>query len=725
MSDLKPKSYFFTQLTSSVQTEGQIFGPVVGSETTQFRTTAKFTAVSDVKAYAICTGQVFIQPGETVGTINLILRPYRQPVKGMAIKYFIYRGLKKTDFIPSGNTNLIAYENLENASGFINVIWEQLKKFNDWDNDEAENQVFPAKWIGYDPDNQPEESEIDDYFFAANAVADDNDEELKPFEFPIIKAGTHLGDFSGEYGLDIVLSDGDYKPLSSDTGFQFNLAYARVSEGIINTQNLPTNTTEKQYREAVFNFMAPAAYYGLHYTGGKVFVANGAEAHDIKEGQAIYVEILDNFATKNNVYIYLQNHLGRSYNYYDNYTNISTTGGVLKSGIDIDSLQTILPTTHNWPLLIQNETQNHSENTNTIYIQFAVGNQTPLCFGQIGKLVGAENNFLVTNQLLPIQPEPVNGQVAEINIFSQPVSLVIPAIAGTGDIRNNITSYAKLIYSGANLIATELVDSNPIEHQIKTIDTLFNPIHIAPRFANPDQDVISWCISHKNSLIDTTLINNSNTSKIVTQTKVVYDKLAYRENEEVFIQDRVIYETQLIEGIGKGLFARSNSSTSSYNAGSIIFSNESNNFYLVSQPYFFLTKVFTDSTLLIKGLTIHNTDVNSNINNYVLGLDKNENDILKGLIDSNILVNSYIYLKNILNNDNDFITSKEGINYKKYNIGITSEDVSGNLIIIYPEENINVYTIDSSLFFSREYGLHMPDLAINELVSNFEIPELL
>jgi hypothetical protein len=723
MSDLKPKSYFFTALTNSTQSANQAFGPVSGNEATQFRTTAKFTAGSPVSAHAICTGQVFIQPGQSSGTINLILRPYRQPIKGLAIKYFIYRGLDNSDFLEGAN-NLISHSNLGTASEFMNVIWTQLKKFNDWEDSDATGQNFLAKWIGYDPTNQPAESEIDDYFFAANAISDESDEELKPFEFPIIKQGTHLGNFSGEYGLDIVLSDGDYKPLSSDTGFKFDLAYARASEGIINTQNLPENSTEKQYREAVFNFMDPAAYYGLHYNSGKVSVANGTDDPDVKDGEQIYNDLLDNFATKNNVYIYLQNHLGRSFNYYGNYTNISDTGDVLKTGVALDNMQSAPPTTHSWPLLIQNTVQNHSQNTNTIYLQFAVGNLTPLCFAQIGTInAKAENNFLVADQLLPIQPDPVDGQVAELNIFSQEISLVIPAISGTGDIKHNVASYAKLLYKGANLTATQSVDTNTVVHIIKTLDILFNPIHIESRFASIHQDEISWCISHKTNLVDTSLINEINKSKIVTQAKVIFDKLAYTENDESLVQNRVIYETQLNEGIGKGLFARSNSNTSSDNAGSIVFSEDDNNFYRVSDPYYMQTEKFTNSNSIISGvklLNLDNVDFNAK---SVLGLVAEENEILRTIIVDNSLKSTSIFLLNTLNANSDSYVSNEDVTYKIYLVGVLGENDESKLNVVFPDEDLKIYTIDDDIYFSEDYVKYMPEM-IRQLFANQLLPEL-
>src|SRR3990167_4610837 len=96
------KSHFFSEVANVSQSVTQTFGPV--SEDV-FRLTSKFTATAGTKAFAICPGIVAIQPQTGSPTkVNLILRPYQQPIKGVNIRYFIYRGLNKSDFIdPSGN----------------------------------------------------------------------------------------------------------------------------------------------------------------------------------------------------------------------------------------------------------------------------------------------------------------------------------------------------------------------------------------------------------------------------------------------------------------------------------------------------------------------------------------------------------------------------------------------------------------------------------------------
>src|SRR5690349_2215162 len=96
-NDFAPRSYFFTDPAAITQTEDQAFGPVSENK---FRLTSNFTITgSGSPAYAVCKSVVFIQPQKGNDTkVNLILRPYSQPVSGINIKYFVYRGLNKTDF---------------------------------------------------------------------------------------------------------------------------------------------------------------------------------------------------------------------------------------------------------------------------------------------------------------------------------------------------------------------------------------------------------------------------------------------------------------------------------------------------------------------------------------------------------------------------------------------------------------------------------------------------
>ena len=78
---IQPVSHFVLQTTSGTMTisESNSFGAV---NPTQFRTTSKITFTGSKKVYALCQGQVLVQPqiGNT-SKVNLILKPFTQPIK--------------------------------------------------------------------------------------------------------------------------------------------------------------------------------------------------------------------------------------------------------------------------------------------------------------------------------------------------------------------------------------------------------------------------------------------------------------------------------------------------------------------------------------------------------------------------------------------------------------------------------------------------------------------
>ncbi len=82
---LQAVSHFYMEGDAYAQTADQVFGAISES---QFRTTARTTVSGNI--YTICQGQIFVQPQTNDNSkVNLILRPFKQPVQGISIKYFI------------------------------------------------------------------------------------------------------------------------------------------------------------------------------------------------------------------------------------------------------------------------------------------------------------------------------------------------------------------------------------------------------------------------------------------------------------------------------------------------------------------------------------------------------------------------------------------------------------------------------------------------------------
>ncbi len=698
--DLAANSYYFIPPNANVVQEANgAFGPVQGSETTQYRVTSKFSTSEEVSAYAICSGQVFLQPhASDTSKVNLILRPFKQPVKGLSIKYFIYRGLNKVDFIPTGNTNLVSYNQKDTATEFIKLLWKQLEDFDDT----AIAQPFEAKWIGYDPENQQQDTFIDDYFFIADAYGDEDNETLKPFELPIVPAGTELAHFKGDFGLDAVLSDGDYKALSSNTGFVFNLDYARAAECIIDTANVPTGYAEKQYREAIHDFMDPAAFWGLHFSeAGKVYTRDGSSGTLVKkENQQIYNDIVSKFATKNNVYIHLQGHLGRSYNYYDSYTSVIGETSVLKTGTNQDATRAVMPSTNGWPLIIQNEEQNHNDVVNKIYLQFVYQNDgEPILFGEIANLVEGENNFLTADQLIP-ENTVIENNDPLLDFYTKPATISIPAV-GNSATKENIASYVKLLYQGSKLEVTN-PDTGGLQ-LIKPVDTLFGPVNIEQRLVSADQEVISWSSYYKNRLAQTKIIDSKGpNNKIALQTKIIANKIAFEENGEMTTISSILYESQFFEGVSDGLYLNNFPQSEIPRANSVPFLKQQNNTYRLSPPNYIATEFFTDGFTTLKGLRIYNT-LKEYPNKFMLGISDEQNSMLKNVIEINKLKNTTMFLSP-LSSDGSLFISTENLFYGKYKLGVLSDNELGIPIIYFPDDEIIVYSLDENIYFSKDYS---------------------
>jgi hypothetical protein len=227
---LRAKSHLFLEGGSFTQTQSQVFGPV---STQQFRTTAKLSVTGTKKVYAICAGQIFVQPQTgNSNKVNLILRPFRQPIKSLPIKFFIYRGFEKSDFINTGDFTLAP----KSTSGMMDLLRSGYENFYADDTDGA--PAFSAGFIGF-PENiatQPADDLILKYFFKISKVIDETTGEEDPataYELPLIPRGTHLGTVSGEIGLDMILDYGTYYREYNQEPFRLDLAFARAPEGLL------------------------------------------------------------------------------------------------------------------------------------------------------------------------------------------------------------------------------------------------------------------------------------------------------------------------------------------------------------------------------------------------------------------------------------------------------------------------------------------------------------
>jgi len=409
MPKLDAKSHFFLEDETYTQLPTQAFGVISENE---FRTTS-LVSVSAKKVISICSGQVFLQPSDEAGKVNLILKPYRQPVNGLSIKYFIYRGLPKDQFLDASDKVLAT------GSGLITHIRTEFNNFYGQDASLSPPPDFLGKYIGYpDPaapigEAQTVNDLIDSYFYKISQTFIGETGTItnskRAFEMPMVPAGTHLATVTGTIGLDIVLNYGDYYIANDPNPFKLDLAFARKPFYVINLATITGAYQKKIMREAITQFIDLAAYYGLHANGGKIYKFGVTQA--IETPAAIYA-LITPFVTKNNIYLYVQSNRQRSYNFYNKYVVSDTNPNNMKIGTAEANLVETTFETNKWPVKVFSTAPASGSTQQTIALQFTTdkGANTSL-YGDTANIISANNEGFVDAKDL-IQEAGTNGVVS-------------------------------------------------------------------------------------------------------------------------------------------------------------------------------------------------------------------------------------------------------------------------------------------------------------------------
>ena len=709
---LDANSFFFLEDEVFTQTAAQAFGVVSENE---FRTTSLLNlGTADKKIFSICSGQIFLQPmtGDT-SKVNLILKPYKQPVNGLSIKYFVYRGLPKSQFIdsngdvvPTGTNGLITHIRNEFTSFYNQIPNEPIP-------------VFQAKFIGY-PDSSTTQLEtqlIDSYFYKISASYDGDDSNLvdpdKNFEFPMIPAGTHLANCSGVIGLDIVLNNGDYYIENDTNPFQFNLAFARASSNVINVSAAVDHYQEKLLRETITQFIDTAAFYGLHANGGKI--NKFGLATPITSATDIY-NLINSFITKSTIYLYIQSNRQRSYNFYKNYELDNTNLNNIKIGTDEPNLALTTFATEKWPVKTFTTAPVVSSLQQNIALQFTTdrGQNTSL-YGVMANIISKNSeNFIESKDL--IQEPDVNGVVSDFTktvLFSSPISN-----------NENIASIIQLIYLGKDIVFTDIgIDDGDPATPIP------DPIHFTPKFMDDifdlmnaisflKADKIYHVHNYKPNLFSQKSIDK-NRGLLVAYTQRTQNTIAISETENLTLFTYLsISENELSNHSNFSPTPSSNKEATGYGVQDL---NDSQKLPNLSSNEFVKLDKITDMGETINGIVLHTYD-NSLATTMVLGITEDEHNSLLNIIELNNLNNPKLYFHPTLD-DGSFNLSEEGVSYKKYTLKIVSENSDNNFLINNLNDNITIYSIDELIFFSKSYSENiLIESVINEEIS-FTIKE--
>lgn len=699
---LQPKSHFFLEDENFTQEEQNRFGAISENE---FRTTATVSFDGTKEVFAICQGSVFVQPNTGDDTkVNLVLRPFRQPITNVPIKYIIYRGLQKSDFFTQDG-KITGDENT--GSGFVKYIWSDFKEFykpkddNNTDDDTVEEPEFLANFIGYPNTAEQLEAQeptdrIDQYFFKLAQIQEETGEEKSntAYELPLVPRGIHLGTAQGSLGIDIVLDTGDYYIKNDPNPFQLNLEYVRAASYTLNISTITDTYQKKLLKENSTRFMDVAAFYGMHTNGiGKLYLGN--TNIPITSIADIY-EKLQGFATKNKTYIYIQANRQRSYDFYGNYKVSTENQNNYKIGNNIENLSETSFGTLGWPIHEFTATEGNDDGDTTIAIQITTDNhQDASLYIQTGQLLSwHEENFVRGNNLLAIDTETSTS-------YTKPLLF---KLQNTSD--NVVSSFIQLICKTRQMTVSEFVgeDAPDTESQnfiLKDIDDMFGLLQEEIVNIPTTTQELPTIVDERLQIVNFINLKKSTDVAIVKHQKVI-DRIPTKD-QNTFI-NRVTYET-LLEDIKQNISPTElNSATNSDSSktGLKTFGEQHNQFYLPKLPYYIEKQQFTHNSTIITGLRLKNT-LDTIPTKKILGFTEKEFQRIRETAVANNLNNCKIFFKNQLYNETDYFYSLENTRYKQYHIAIVGEDQSGKLKLHTMDLPIIVFSLDNSVYISKEY----------------------
>lgn len=712
---MSAKSHFFIESGGfPTQLSGQGFGP---QSETVFNLTSRFSLDAPKKAFSICKGVVLVQPQTgNPDKVNLILRPYNQPFPGLNIKYFVYRGLQKSDFFTNDAEPLVK-KNEGSYSDFIDKINIDFNAFHEGRVKKEGKTTTPipvppftAKFIGYEKEKDDDINgtlliPLSDFFFKESkfVAAGDTFDEKEDFELPLIDIGKSLGNFAeGECGIDVVLNYGDYKHDFDNTEFVFDLAYARKPFAEI-TVNGDTPFKQKLQREQSTQFIDIAAFYGLYVDEGKIETTTSSNEIISKAGTTIYSDLLLNFHNKNKVYLYIQSNRHRSYNFYNNYTLSETNDKDIKIGTSDNLIETNYGNL-NWPVLVFENNQLNSNDYNDISIALT----TSLSYEEIALYIltgsistESERDFVIKENLLDLENNSLDST------FTKTISFKVPN-SNEGGQKKNISSLIRFTYIGKELDFSSAnnytVWSDKKRHSL--YNNIFPNLTITPVF-NSSQNFLTASFN-KESLINykgfSNYMNESVLNGLVVFQEGKKDVVNPDSSIETFAKEKVLFIAKKIETLdefflhktevfAQGVFAKKADIDSRLTDYSNYFSS-----LYGSKDYNLKHYVIDDLGANIKVLSLNFKD-NFDFDFYNLGISKDELDILKAIIPVNSSnVNFYLNeeVENSINNDRI-----EG--YLKYSLGIVFEDANGILSVTIPSSPIFVYGISHKFLTSIEY----------------------
>ncbi len=683
-NNYNPHSHFFVDhavlrevqesmpLNEDINKATDAFGPVAGDPENQYRTTSFVRTDSEdpIKVFAICKGRILVQPvTNDEAKVNLILKPEESyaPIK---VKYFIYRGVTKSDLVLNSNTLTPIDETVEQPT-FLKELWETFKRYNTSIPDTSTPTDFPPSLIGYDL-TMPTTTLIDEVFNQYDA-----------FQLPKCSVGMHLGYFTEKIGLDIVLDDGDYQLEYQQELFRLDLEYARKSEHIfdISTISNPDSTKEviyqARYREYILRFMDAAAFWGSHINCGTIVLYNESLSQNpvkINTAESIYTNILNRYQTKHTVYIHIMAERGRSYNYYDDPNN--------KRKVLFD-LQLLSPSnslanyeTFKWPILLKNYDTLKETNKIYGYLEYEIDNS-----------INQTERFIAFDVITPN---------LGTQRFPKKYSLNSQERGTTRPFGYTLFAWANKVCASFVFISCNLKQTFPLVDYFNELWT----VNIKPTFTLHNNDNFSsWCTYDRNKIVN---LDDVLSTGGVMQNKVFFDTGKKLSGSIPITKKRRLYVAALKKN------TTDDAEYTNLNIGNFTscFLNNleySEYFRILYGNGFSVYKgTFADGSEVINTLTLfHDKNLLRRKSFFQLGITEEEYEAIIANL-PNDADNIFFYLNEVLPFENPEFLGSDVV--RKFKLKLSYESNMGTINTHSPLMDIFIYTIDGCYFFSKEYS---------------------
>jgi len=470
------KFHFFTDIDLiNQQPNSQAFGPVIGNEATQYRVTSLHTASSNPNAYAVCKGDILVQPDiNNTNLVNVILRPALQPNNIPQIKYYIYRGILKNSLI-DGN----------NVADSINKLTKSIPANTD------------KKTLGIDlfgTTNFENTDPIDNAFTKSKTG----------FElWHCDSGGWSIGTFDkNNFGFEIMLED---------MGFNPTFDIIRNNNNVIQINALTGSETPAQIfehwhdKEEILNYLDPAVFYGNFYDD-IIYARKSTDSIDSdlnpsfskEKNNGIYTNILlgnsqGNFFNRNKIYLDIRNELNYSINYFKNYGNNIKISYLNNNSEPINEINYY---ENNWPLCVLSDLPNGNEK-NTIKIALPKGDNTlPLSYVSIGERKLTNKEKVKYGKTNFIDLEVVDNEIYTTN------SIAINTPNYNDNDKTRICSYIKIKYlKRFDLKAIVPKSEGSVLRAAHYLDHLFIPLEM--NLTSPSTNVLKIKMYNNDNYIDT------------------------------------------------------------------------------------------------------------------------------------------------------------------------------------------------------------------------------